>query len=328
MTPDICIFHGPSCADGFAAAWVVWQRWPNALFYSAKYGDAPPDNLEGKHVVIVDFSYPRDVLRDMVAVGGARSITVVDHHDTAETELKEFAVGQLIDDSVLRERHTPIQALFDKSRSGAVMAWEYAWGTGSPAPQMLYHVQDRDLWRFNMEGTRELGALMMSYPQDFEQFGKLVMQVENPGLKVGLIAQGAAILRDRDRLLADIIAATGRRMVIGGHDVPVANAPYMFASDAGDLLGRGEAFAATYFDREDGKRQFSLRRREGHLRVNDIAKQYGGGGHEAAAGFTVPLGWEGESADTGSVDSITLNAKADPVKVISQDVVDSKEEDQ
>ena len=31
MKPDICIYHG-NCADGFTAAWAVWEVFPDIHF--------------------------------------------------------------------------------------------------------------------------------------------------------------------------------------------------------------------------------------------------------------------------------------------------------
>jgi nanoRNase/pAp phosphatase (c-di-AMP/oligoRNAs hydrolase) len=80
----------------------------------------------------------------------------------------------------------------------------------------------------------------------------------------------------------------------------VVNAPFFWASDIGHVLAqRSEAgFAATYMDLPDG-RKFSLRSADGEsgANVNLIAKEYGGGGHPGAAGFTAPVGWEGDVDD-------------------------------
>lgn len=75
------------------------------------------------------------------------------------------------------------------------------------------------------------------------------------------------------------------------------------------------AFSATYYDGSDDKRHFSLRSPAGGADVGQIAKQvaaglyrhapydsegmlqrnyFVGGGHEHAAGFDAPLGWNGE----------------------------------
>ncbi|MNH03662.1 hypothetical protein D3C79_629310 [compost metagenome] len=84
---------------------------------------------------------------------------------------------------------------------------------------------------------------------------------------------------------------TKRRLVIAGHDVPVASLPYTLTSDAGHLMSQGELFAACYWDTPEG-RVFSLRSNDDGLDVSEIAKQYGGGGHRNASGFRVPFGHE------------------------------------
>ena len=56
-------------------------------------------------------------------------------------------------------------------------------------------------------------------------------------------------------------------------------------------MAQGEPFAACYWDTE-GARVFSLRSADDGLDVSEIAKQYGGGGHVRAAGFSVPRNHE------------------------------------
>jgi len=84
---------------------------------------------------------------------------------------------------------------------------------------------------------------------------------------------------------------------IGGHDVPVANLPYTLTSDAGHRMAQGEPFAACYWDTPEG-RVFSLRSSANGLDVSAIAADYGGGGHDNAAGFRMPIGWEGDVSTT------------------------------
>lgn len=276
--PDILISHGNapngSCLDGFAAAWAISGKWPNTPTYFAQYGDTPPD-VTGLGVLITDFSYPEAVLREMAAK--ARWIHVLDHHETARPILLK-----------LREEGV-IKAEFDLERSGAALAWDYAWGAGRARPWLIQYVQDRDLWKYELNGTREVNAMLASHPLDFKLWTTLADRLERPHTRADLINEGAGILRGRDRDLRDILASTRRMMFIGEHEVPVANVPYIMASDAGNILAEGHPFAAVYFDRADGVRQVSLRSTQDGLNVAEIAQQYGGGGHAHAAGFSIPF---------------------------------------
>lgn len=100
-----------------------------------------------------------------------------------------------------------------------------------------------------------------------------------------LAVAGTAILRYQRRAVERMVEqATWREL--GGCRVPVVNASMLF-SEVGDELCRrypDVPFAAYYFDRADGQRQWGLRSRGG-FDVSVVAKACGGGGHAAAAGW-------------------------------------------
>lgn len=259
----LCIYHG-NCADGFGAAWAVRKAIPEAEFFPATY-QAPPPDVTGRRVVMVDFSYKRPVLLDMARK--AESILILDHHKSAAEDLIDLPVN--------------VVAVFDMERSGAMMTWQHFF-PDAPPPRLIEHIQDRDLWRFSLPGTREIQASVFSYPYDFGVWDQLMTS------DVELLrGDGAAIERKHHKDIAELVQVTRRRMVIGGFDVPVANLPYTLSSDAGHLMAQGEPFAACYWDTPDG-RVFSLRSSDAGQDVSAVAKTYGGGGHRNAAGFQVP----------------------------------------
>lgn len=284
----ICIYHG-NCSDGFGAAWVVRKALgPDIEFYAARYGDAPPD-VTGKNVVIVDFSYPYATLVELA--DKAASVLILDHHKTAQADLVGvFEAGETFEqfNSVCKAECAKCNAphvgqLFDMTRSGAGLAWDFFF-PGEPRPALIDHIEDRDLWRFDLDGTREVTANLFSYAQDFEVWDMLATtSIEDQQ------ADGAAIERKHKKDVIELVSSTQRRLTIGGFDVPVANLPFNYSSDAGHLMSDGEPFAACYWDTATG-RTFSLRSSDAGEDVSAIAQQYGGGGHRNAAGFRVPFG--------------------------------------
>lgn len=283
MKSTIVIYHG-NCADGFGAAWAVWKALgtDNIDYYPGVYGETPPD-VDGKEVIMVDFSYKRDVICEMA--NKSEKILILDHHKSAEAELVDLPKNVTVE--------------FDMERSGAVMAWN--WFHSDPAPKLLQHVQNRDLWKFELAFTREIQAAVFSYPYDFYTWNMLARTFDKHG-NTRLIDEGMAIERKHHKDVAELVDVCRRPMTIGGHSVPVCSLPYTMASDAGskmceeslnnphpDLLNGGvwvDQFAACYWD-TDKHRVFSLRSR-GEFDVSEIAQQYGGGGHKNAAGFRVP----------------------------------------
>lgn len=283
MNKPLCIYHG-NCADGFGAAWVVRRYFKREVdFFPGIYGHEPPD-VTDRDVIMVDFSYKRPVLERMAMA--ARTILILDHHKTAAEDLAGFRRpiwgAQALDPGIWAE--------FDMERSGAGLTWDFFF-PNEPRPRLLDHIEDRDLWRFRLPRTRAIQAAVFSFPYEWEAWDAL-MESDDEDLR-DLAMEGEAIDRKMLKDIAELLGVGTREMVIGGHRVPVANLPYTLASEAAGKLAGGKPFAATYFDNAT-HRVFSLRSRGDGLDVSAIAKAYGGGGHKNAAGFQMPIGWEGD----------------------------------
>ncbi len=256
----LCIYHG-NCADGFTSAWVVRKALGEAVDYHAGVYQNPPPDVTGRDVLLVDFSYKRDTLIAMRE--RAASVTILDHHKTAEADLKDIP---------------GITAVFDMERSGARITWDYFFPNAKP-PELLLHVEDRDLWRFALRKTREIQASVFAYPYEFKVWDFLM------GANLEQLAvEGEAIERKHFKDIRELTGVVTRPMKIAGHIVPIANLPYTLTSDAGHLLAKDKPFAGCYWDTPQG-RVFSLRSTDDGLDVAEIAKQYGGGGHKHASGF-------------------------------------------
>lgn len=292
MQKPICIYHG-ACDDGFAAAWCVRAAvGPTAFeFYPGVYQQAPPD-VTGRNVLLVDFSYKRPVLLEMAKA--ARSIVILDHHKTASEDLAgfrepaPFSEWQDAQAPAVEGDPEPIAALFDMSRSGAGMAWDFFHTT--LRPKFINYIEDRDLWRKKLPGGDEFTIALRSYPQDFRVWDSLVRDVD------GLIKEGHSIQRYY-RLRIEELKRSAYRAAIAVPDPThperelyftcnIANAPYFAASEvAGELATPDVDFGACFFEARPGW-QYSLRSRT-DFDVSAIAKIFGGGGHKAAAGFSV-----------------------------------------
>lgn len=276
MNNILCIYHG-NCADGFSAAWAVWRKHPEASFHAGVYGQPAPD-CTGKDVYLVDFSYKGNELQRII--DQAQSVTIIDHHKTAQAEIQP-----LLDAG-------KINGIFDMTKSGAVLTWEW-FHPNKEVPQFLKHVQDRDLWKFEIEGSREISSYIFSFEYDFNNWDILEHNLGNRNGWQRCFQQGEAIERKHFKDIAELIEVVKRPMKIGGHNVQVLNLPYTMASDACHAqANEGQVFGASYYDTATS-RVFSLRS-IGDFDVSAIAKQYGGGGHKNAAGFGRPIGWEGD----------------------------------
>jgi len=302
----LVIYHG-NCADGFSAAW-VFHNAQDALetefdFHAGVYNDPPPD-VTDRVVYLVDFSYRRTVVLEML--DKAKHIYLIDHHKTAIEDLLGALEGEINSIAL----HKNFTAYTDLERSGAMLAWDFIYWTkcmseeyyaaGEPypdrtneyyimPPKLLEHIQDRDLWKFKLPLTREIQAAVFSFEYTFENWDKL-MAAKQDELLI-LSAGGAAIERKHHKDIKEMVSVCRRYLSIGSYYVPVASLPYIYSSDAGHLMAKehenGTMFAACYWDTSD-HRIFSLRSCDHGVDVSEVAKQYGGGGHRNAAGFRVP----------------------------------------
>ena len=263
----LVIYHG-NCADGFTSAWCFHHSNPDAYDFHAGVYQQDPPNVDGRSVFLVDFSYKRPVVEKMLET--AAKITLLDHHKTAIDDLKPLLDSHAID------------GIADVNHSGAMLAWQYLFRDREP-PQLLKHVEDRDLWRFKLPNTREIQSTVFSYEYSFETWDKLMAtKVEE------LAKEGVAIERKHFKDIKELLTLATRKMRIGGYVVPVANLPYTMSSDAAHILAKDQPFAGCYYDGPK-YRIFSLRSCPDGLDVAEIAAQYGGGGHKHASGFRYPL---------------------------------------
>ncbi|HLE20122.1 MAG TPA: phosphoesterase [Vicinamibacteria bacterium] len=260
----VVLYHA-NCSDGFGAAWSAWKRFGEAGTYlPVDYGTRPPQLDPESQVYILDFSFPREVIEKMQALYA--KLIVIEHHQTAAEELEGLQC-----------------LIFDSAKSAAVLSWEY-FHPGTTVPELLQYVMDRDLWRFRLTESREVFAALNSYPMDFLVWDRLEASK--------LAVEGEPILRYQ-REVARTVCDQARLVTIAGYRVPVVNTATLVSEVGEELLKRfpESPFAASYFDRLDGQRQWSLRSRE-DFDVSEIAKSFGNGGHARAAGFETPLSEE------------------------------------
>jgi oligoribonuclease NrnB/cAMP/cGMP phosphodiesterase (DHH superfamily) len=268
----VCIYHD-NCFDGFTAAYVVEQLVDESVtFLPGQYGEPCPEFEEGKNVLMIDVSYPRGEMLEIAE--RANEFLVLDHHKTAEEELEglDFAV-------------------FDMDRSGAGLAWDVM-TNGAPRPRLVSHVEDRDLWRFDIPGTKAVHAYLSSLSWDFTNWKRAEdMLAEDPDQ---LFEIGEHIRRFQERRYEDVaeLFFMGRLKTRGDGmtyviNMPMANVGITNFKSGGIhtfLRNTKHSIAGAYACGPDGKYYWSLRSEEPYD-CSDIAREFGGGGHPQASGF-------------------------------------------
>lgn len=269
----IVIYHRKqltTCYDGFGAALAakLHSNWQHAEYIAMCYGETPPD-VAGKDVLILDFSFPREILKQMHFL--ANTLLVIDHHKTAKDDLVGLPY-----------------CIFNMSKSGAVLTWEYLHGN---VPELIKRIGDRDLWKFEYPDTDAVTSALGMYPVDFATWGELCTVKAFKRLA----SRGEVLVRYRDNIVNTAIDAwlcNPTYIDIQGHIVPLINCSILVSEICGKLAEHG-LFAVAYND-SGNTRSFSLRSRVSGYKtdqfdVSVLAVSLGGGGHAGAAGFTMSV---------------------------------------
>jgi len=284
----LVIYHG-KCYDGFTAAWVFRKFRGEAEFVGVNYGDTTHPDCKGRDVWMIDFSYPREIMKEIIVQ--SMTTTVLDHHKTAEHELNGIQTEIRMEKKVQRESD---RIIFDMTRSGAGMIFDFLEDeisrkrglkpprfNGQRAEWLVDYVEDRDLWRNKLFRSREVNAWISAVPMTFEDWDSL------SALTIADAASRGDNVLAYQKQYGEKVLVSARTEKLGLHDVPAVNLQYVNCSEYLGLLAERNPdapFVVGYFRRADGKWQFSLRSR-GEFDVSDVAKQFGGGGHKNAAGF-------------------------------------------
>lgn len=279
------IYHA-DCPDGAASAMIARQRFGDSADYvPMAYAPHPVwQAYYGHDVYFVDFSWPRDALEALATI--ANEVHVIDHHKTAQAALADIpqhAPGR-----------APIAVTFNMDKCGAVLTFE-ALFPGRQVPDFYLYIQDRDLWQWKLPSSREIAAAVATYGRTLEGMAAAFDEWTVLG-KGRFVDIGARVLALQQQM-TEKLGRTAKFADFHGYQVPIANVPQEtgLQSEVGEWLCqeyRSAPFAVCYGD-IGHQRRYSLRSKKDANGVifdcSTLAKQFGGGGHMGAAGFTAPI---------------------------------------
>ncbi|MEK7520553.1 MAG: hypothetical protein AAB560_00545 [Patescibacteria group bacterium] len=262
----IAVLYHKNCFDGFGAAWAARKKFGDKAEYIAvEHQNPPPTGLKGKDVYLVDFNYSPEITGKILKE--ARKLAIMDHHITGKESVK-----------------LAHESLYDINHSGAVLAWKF-FHPRKRTPRLLLHIEDGDLWRFRLKGTRELQGYLDARDFDFRLWDKVAAALEKSDGGKEYFRQGKAIL-DYQRKLVKKAVERAAPVKFGGYETLAVNSPF-FQSELGNALVLKYPPIGIVWSEKNGKILVSLRS-DGKTDVSKIAVKHGGGGHKAASCFSFP----------------------------------------
>lgn len=147
---------------------------------------------------------------------------------------------------------------------------------------MIKHIEDRDLWKWEIPYSKEFAAAFDMVPFDFEEFDKYLDDSAVDDAQ----ERGAYILAYSKTVISKI-AKNAHARKLNGKDVLVVNSPHWMSEIGNALSTRCDFAVIWYYDHATRQVKVSLRAHHDDADVSEVAKKYGGGGHRKAAGFAL-----------------------------------------
>lgn len=267
---EIAIIYHRNCLDGFGAAWSAWKKFKNkAVYLSAEHqvNNAAIDNLTGKETIyLLDFGYQTtDKIKQLTK--NNQNVILIDHHVSQKPFLPFYT-----------------KSIYNENHSGAVLAWQY-FHPKKPLPKLLKYIEDYDLWKFKIPHTKELMACLDVHKMDFSFWQKIVRDFELAKTRRKYLEEGRIIIKYQNQIIKRLINYA-EKISFAGYSALAVNSPIL-VSEIGNLLSQKSKTFAVVWRYKKGGIEVSLRSSAGQVDVSRIAAKYGGGGHQAAAGFMI-----------------------------------------
>ena len=265
----VVLYHG-GCPDGFGGAYAAWKKFGNEAEYIPlqQHSRPVPEGLEGKQLFFIDFTYPQDIMDEVIQT--AKSVTVLDHH---------LGIKEVVENMP--------EHIFDEKRSGATIAWAY-FHPDVPVPLLLKYVEDGDRYVFQLPDSRAVLAYAYAQRFNFEEWDHLIQEFENDRTRAILIEKGK-IYSEHFAILVEQIAHKAILVSFEGFECYLASTANMFTSDVGNHLARQKPPLGIIASLHGDAIHISLRSTP-DIDVSAIARKYGGNGHPQAAGFRIQWG--------------------------------------
>lgn len=285
---EIYVIYHANCPDGLCSAAIAYDYYYAAVgakddiaFYPTQYGDdfAELENLANTTLYILDFSVPTSVMDNFAKY--AHSIVFLDHHDTAIKAYADYNWPENVNKDLCQ------------IKSGAGITWDWFHDITEYMPDLVAHIQDGDLWKFEHSDTRNfLAGLGNISSYSVAEFAKLLhMSYEQ---YQNIISKGKTINEYKDAVINELASKAykvavddGEKLIniltVNAHDRAIVSAlgnKLAYREDNESGIG-----IVWYYDGQEMKYVASVRSRKDVV-CNKLAEFYGGGGHPQAAGFS------------------------------------------
>lgn len=267
---SVLVYHHNDL-DGICAAAILNKVYGDCICIPVQY-DQDTWNIQNvvdaDEVFVVDFTFHdmeklSEIARD--------KLHWIDHHKTAMETHKELWDSE------------DVNGYRSLDNSGCGLTWKYCYN--NPVPWAVIYIEDRDLWKFKLPDTRAFCAGVSAVIKDpYNEEWVTLLDGEDFNKSIYYTELGNILLNTQKRRVEHLFES-GFPCEIHGHNALLVNSTSDI-SELGEYIYTHDFELAVIWHVRGDNVIVSLR--SNTVDCSEIAKQYGGGGHLHAAGFSIP----------------------------------------
>jgi len=273
-----CFYHSADL-DGHCSGAIVKYKYPKCEMIGIDYGDEFPwDKLDedNEPIFMVDFSLePFEKMVQLQRLSDNRLIWI-DHHKSAIEAHKDW-----------NNNHPEYLAIDGVRKIGigaCALTWKYLFA--EPIPRAVKLLAEYDVWKLDDPSTLrfQYGMRLYNTNPENQDFWKSLFEIR---LRSSILVEGEICLQflsKQNKRYCDL--NTIEIYFSGLHCIALnLGKPYISSSAFKHVWDSEKYDAMLGFCRKDKIWEVNLYTDKDHIDLSIIAKAYGGGGHEKAAGF-------------------------------------------
>ena len=290
------VFHHYPCNDGELSR-VIWEHFePNSKFYKWQHNDHENEiniinNLPDKSTVVFLDLTPTNAIEKL---SNSHNYIIIDHHKNAMLSLVEKKTN-LPNYYILlhAEKGFPENNNF----SGCILTWKYF--TTDELPSVVHHIGNKDVWDFSDPNTEEYCIGFNHYIRNFNEYKRidfikeLLKSDKNDFIFINI---GSELIEEYRKQAKEIFNNFSMDTSTEGYNLNIIDVKcsqtilykYLieYVQDNKSLYNDADILRILHSE-DENKKTFSLRSLKEHVKVDEMARFFGGNGHEKASGYSI-----------------------------------------
>ena len=295
------VFYHFPCNDGELSR-IIWEHFePNSKFYKWKHNETHEEEINiinslPEHSTVVFLDLTPNIMNKLST---KNNYIIIDHHKNAILTLVDNKKN-LPNYNILLYVQKGFQENPDKNnnQSGCVLTWQYF--TKEILPSVVYYIGSKDVWDFSNPNTEKYSLGFNEYFKDFNEDDKISFidkLLNDNNYDDEFINIGDKLIEEYKNEVNNIFSeySIDNYNIYNNNiniiDIKCSNTTiykYLieYAQENKNVFNDADVLRILHKETDTSK-TYSLRSLKEHITVDNIARHYGGNGHEKAAGYTI-----------------------------------------